>query len=525
MKFYEFKFSNFLFKVFNLVFSILHNLILILLFGLTQLFSIIGFAIGFLHHKIVCRFTNQRVRVFKLKLKESQKYEEWKSFAQQLDIEHDTIGWKFEPYSRFYDSHNLRLIIDHLNELLEKNKIQKCAHLIRALMTRNFSGVTNQDLYNFNLSGTKVLVEEYYKCILKCLKRILHSDMPFKLEYFKDLNHIYGKTGLMFSGGASIGMFHLGVISALLEADLLPSVFCGSSVGSMICSLVGTISDDELKTLAKDNFRGLDFSSFKNVSSKGQVIRKFKRLLTLGYFIDKKPLQEFLITNTFNLTFEEAFKKTGRVINITVTDSSHQKFHVLNYLSAPNVYIWSAALASCSLPFVYAPTQILAKFGTNKSHVWMPSEKMFIDGSIGADIPDRVLAEKFNVTNFIVSQVNFYVVPFLMNSRFYRFSNKLPFLRLWEIISTLFLSELKHRFNQLTTLGLVPKRFALLINILMQDYTGNVTIFPNLNYADFAKLLDNPCPDSIEKWTQRGRNSTFFSDFISFGTHQRLNCG
>ena len=506
-------------EYFKKVVSLMANSISFCIVASTQLVSFFVCSIAFSYHFIHQRFTNKKVRKLKEKLRKTQDYEEWKELAKELDRQHLTLGWLKDKNSRFYDSHNIQLMITHLHELVRNNKIQDCAHLLRVLMVRNFSGIANQELYNYSLSGTKDLIGEYYETILFCLKTIYLSEMPGKLTFFKDLKHIYGKTSLMFSGGASIGMFHLGVISVLLEHQLLPSIFCGSSAGSLICSLVGTNSDEELLAHSKNDFTTLNLQSFKYVSPEGHLLRKIKRVFREGHFINKGPLRDFLIANTFNLTFEEAFQKTKRAINITVTDSHHQKFHVLNYLSSPNVYVWSAALASCSLPYVYAPTKIYAKFDNQRSQVWMPSEKLFIDGSIGADIPDRLLAEKFNVTNFIVSQTNVYIVPFLMNSRFYRFSRRFFLWRIWEVLSGFLLSEMRHRMSQLYNFGLIPRKYLLLINILMQEYTGQVTIFPNLKFLDAYHLLDNPSAAGIKEWTLRGRTSTFFSDLKSFKTN------
>ena len=87
--------------------------------------------------------------------------------------------------------------------------------------------------------------------------------MKDKLQFFRELKHFYGKTGLMLSGGGALGQFHLGIISSLIENNLLPKYVAGSSSGSLIGTLLGTNTISELKVLLKDNFRGLDFSSYE----------------------------------------------------------------------------------------------------------------------------------------------------------------------------------------------------------------------------------------------------------------------
>jgi TAG lipase/steryl ester hydrolase/phospholipase A2/LPA acyltransferase len=50
-------------------------------------------------------------------------------------------------------------------------------------------------------------------------------------------------------------------------------------------------------------------------------------------------------------TFQEAFDRTGRIINITVAPlNSYDPPRLLNYLTAPHVCVWSAAAASCAIP-------------------------------------------------------------------------------------------------------------------------------------------------------------------------------
>jgi len=45
--------------------------------------------------------------------------------------------------------------------------------------------------------------------------------------------------------------------------------------------------------------------------------------------------------NIGNITFKEAYQRTGKIINITVCSmGNHERPRLLNYLTAPNVLIW-----------------------------------------------------------------------------------------------------------------------------------------------------------------------------------------
>jgi TAG lipase / steryl ester hydrolase / phospholipase A2 / LPA acyltransferase len=51
----------------------------------------------------------------------------------------------------------------------------------------------------------------------------------------------------LFSGGAALGFYHAGVVKALMDNNLMPRVIGGSSAGSIVCSMIGTRTDEECK--------------------------------------------------------------------------------------------------------------------------------------------------------------------------------------------------------------------------------------------------------------------------------------
>ena len=72
--------------------------------------------------------------------------------------------------------------------------------------------------------------------------------------------------------------------------------------------------------------------------------------------MDIEIIANFLRDNMGDLTFKEAYEKTGWILNISVTGhGKYDQSKLFNYLNAPNVVIWSAACASCCLPFAYGP--------------------------------------------------------------------------------------------------------------------------------------------------------------------------
>ena len=53
----------------------------------------------------------------------------------------------------------------------------------------------------------------------------------------------------MLSGGGNFGKFHIGLIKALYEQDLLPRILTGSSVGSGMAAIMAGTKYSELPKL------------------------------------------------------------------------------------------------------------------------------------------------------------------------------------------------------------------------------------------------------------------------------------
>jgi TAG lipase/steryl ester hydrolase/phospholipase A2/LPA acyltransferase len=79
---------------------------------------------------------------------------------------------------------------------------------------------------------------------------------------------------------------------------------------------------------------------------------------------------------------------------------------VLNYLTSPHVFLWSAALASCAVPGVFEPVELRARSIDGKEIPYFPQGQKWSDGSVENDLPMQRLSELFNVNHFVVSQVN-----------------------------------------------------------------------------------------------------------------------
>ena len=84
------------------------------------------------------------------------------------------------------------------------------------------------------------------------------------------------------------------------------------------------------------------------LASEGTILERLKRVARKGHIMDIERLTQALQRDLGDMTFYEAYDRTGRIINITVSPvNGFEKPRLLNYLTAPNVLLWSAAASSC----------------------------------------------------------------------------------------------------------------------------------------------------------------------------------
>lgn len=449
---------------------------------------------------------------------EALTYDDWLDASLRLDVLEGNDSWKDVTESDLYDYKAVATQLSKLKEFRANKDYHQILYAVRTCWKRDFAGINNEMLYKKSHVGTKKLISEYIEECVKCMECLVSEDCPINDEYILEVllesKRNYGRGAITMSGGGTFGLIGIGVFSTLLEKDLFPKIVSGSSCGSIVSSIMCSKTSDEIKQILSSLFDNT-FEVFNVETDRDTFYTHLSRLLKYGVWFDSKYLQQTMKGFLGNITFREAYNKTGRILNITVSSATiHDQPTLLNYLTAPNVLIWSAVCASCSLPIVFASSTIFEKnIETGEINEWSNPLLKFVDGSLNSDLPISRLSEMFNVNHTIACQVNPHISPLVKLSSECRdldrsgviWNLKLLLFKLSGILSL----ELSHYCDILNELGIMSNLATKLKQMMTQSYCGDITILPELAMGDQSKTLVNPTPTFIWKCILEGARATW----------------
>ena len=186
--------------------------------------------------------------------------------------------------------------------------------------------------------------------------------------------------------------------------------------------------------------------------------------------------------------------------------------------------IWSAALASASLPGVFEANRLMVKDadGTERYETTSGMAMSFQDGSMEADLPMQQLSEMFNINHFIISQANPHAVMFA-SFGLERSVWAHPFVGY--INGTLlflknqlrgYLSNIFDLFGGRRIAPLWDTRRNMGTQFFTQEYEGretDISLIPwqndrSLTSAMFS-LIKNPTPEEFQSWVHAAERETW----------------
>ncbi|KAN0061553.1 hypothetical protein ACQY0O_006400 [Thecaphora frezii] len=449
------------------------------------------------------------------RLRRSTTHAEWKEAALALDEFMGFEPWKMEDASGFYDWILVKKVKASLKAFREKEDTENLLGVLDLCLRNNFAGTENFRLYSETFFGTKYLVESYLSELELALRFVEETDkisLEAKRQFYRTVSRNLGRSALCLSGGASFGYYHIGVVRALLDSNLLPKVVTGTSAGGLIAALTCTRTDEELKRLLVPALADRITACEEPLS-----VWARRAWATGARFDTVQWAEKCAFFTRGSMTFKEAYERTGKVLCISVIPSDrHSPVKLLNYMTAPDCVIWSSLLASAAVPGILNPVCLMQKTKGGKIMPWNWGHR-FKDGSLRVDIPLQDLHALFNVNYPIVSQVNPHVHLFHFGSKgapgrptAHRKGKGWRGGFVLSAAEHVLKLHLKMNFKIIRDLDLLP---AILgqdwSSVFLQPFGGAVTIWPKTRAWDWVRILTDPDRRELERMIGVGKIVTF----------------
>ena len=471
------------------------------------------------HKQKINKYQKAKIAQLQKDLQQAGSYAEWKDIAHRLDEETGAEAWKYNNQSPYFDVE----LLSKRHHLLKKYRMQHrtldLVHVLREGLTYDIANIGHPLLFAETYIGTKKIIEDYVEEMSNCLCYLASSEcITFKLEekiqFFKECLTAYGQPALMFSGGATLGLFHTGVCKALLEQDLMPKVVSGSSAGAIMTAMLGTSSPEQVSELLSGEHFFTEAFQFRSLS---ELIKGHGGLADVMY------LKKFLIKNLGDVTFAEAYQQSKRHINIVIAPyNTSQNPRIMNALTAPNVLVWSAVLASCAVPVLFPPVRLTTKRHDGR-HTPYLAHTRWVDGSMRSDFPQEKMAQLFNINYTIASQVNPHIVPFMQSDaeRFRRDMRSWPARILRQQAKVIATEVLDMTRSYMGSNLPIYRALDHGYGILGQRYYGDINIIAHYGLRHYSYLLKNPRPKLFKILQQEGERATW-PKISSIEIHARI---
>ena len=439
-------------------------------------------------------------------MKQASSYDEWKEAAIAHDIKTGTDRWKATDRSRLYDNASISLRLAQLKKLRRTHDNRGLLFVLHEGIHGNLGGMGRFALYDRAMFGTKQLIIDYVDEVVHALRHIADpkvDDIRFeeKLDFFRRADHCFGRSAFMMSGSGSLFYFHFGVVKALLDQKLLPGVISGSSGGAFVGALIATHKRENISGLLDPD---LLVQRIEEETGHYQDSSAFKPNV-----MRQDEIRAVVDSMVPDLTFEEAYKLTGRELNISITPAEkHQKSRLLNAITTPNVLIREAVMASAAVPGFYPAVTLAARNHLGEKQDYLPARK-WVDGSVSEDMPTKRLARLYGVNHYIVSQTNPHVIPFVTDGKkrsdvFSLFKDAtVRTARTWlnaganSIERPLSLSPSLTKFTNIA------------MSVINQDYIGDINILPPKRFFNPFRILAFLSESEILELVDAGERTTW----------------
>ncbi len=438
-----------------------------------------------------------------LTLRDPETYDQWVLRVRGAADADEIEAFRRDSASDVFDAELLQEHTTLLQRAREKRRAAELTKLLQEALYRHVGELADARLYEQTPLGTKYVVERFYE---ECLLAIEYLAKPDEtglspddtLARFERAAHGFGRSALLLSGGASLGFFHIGVMKALFEHDLLPDVLSGASMGAMVACGIASRTDAELRDL---------FTDWSLLRTDALLRKPAGDALRDRAVYDPGRLAEVIRHNNGDYTFAQAFERSGRAVNVSISPTrTRQKPRVLNHLTTPDVTLLSAAVASSSVPGAFPPALLMERQLDGRDVPYMPSER-WIDGSFKGDLPMRRISRLHNVNHFIVSQVNPHVAPV---RRVTRRRGVMPFVA--GMAASTLRVQLTHQLHMARSIAQhtpLHRPLDLAHSLADQSYSGDIDIHPRLRAGALLRTFSNITRSELDMHILEGERAVW----------------
>ena len=210
-----------------------------------------------------------------------------------------------------------------------------------------------------------------------------------------------------------------------------------------------------------------------------------------------------------DLTFEEAYQRSGLLINVSVAPTDpHQPSRLLNAIASPHVCVREAVLASTAFPGLMPSVTLMAKSVDGEHRPYL-SERRWWDGSISDELPAKRLARLFGVNHYVVSQTSPHVLPFITDPK--------QDTRSISILRRTGQRTLRELFNGTAALVVPALRFSprltqastMMLSVINQDYLGDINLLPPRRLPNPLRYLDFRTDREARELIRMGERATW----------------
>lgn len=439
------------------------------------------------------------------KMSEAESYLEWKEAAIAFDERNGLTHWQQNERSRLYDYAAIRRRLEILQITRRADDNQGLLFTLNEGIHGNLGGMGNAALYERSKFYTKQLIRDYVEEVGSALNhlakpRVKGVSAKEKNAFFHRAHLCYGQSALLFSGSGTYLFFHVGVLKALWEQNLIPDVISGSSGGALIAAVAGSCPREEMGEIFTPEFLAFDDETREIVTNLAIGRKRNMRNEDLIKVIER------VIPD---VTFEEAFQISGLKINISIAPhQTHQKSRLMNAITSPNVMLREAVQASCCIPGVFPPVRLAARDVKGNKVPYLPTRK-WVDGSLSDDLPMKRLSRLYGVNHFIVSQTNPFVLPFISAKKGNRGvistigNTGLKTVKDWGLAATHLLKK------PLGSNEFMNKLLNGYISLVSQTYTGDINILPSSQFKNPVTALAERSVEEVMQLVQEGERSTW----------------